>query len=527
MGTFQTAFTFKKGVLTNGSPLPGSDYISGLILYGTKPTAFPASGIKQMFSVQDAITVGITPNSTDETQAVAIITLVDTGAAGLTISYTVQEPINPTNTNASPNLVTLCNYTKVAGDASSATTYAANVTAAINANQAATGGYTATSALGVITLVARKGLGIYLNNGGFLAQSGTDTAHSTITEDFGTGSGGATAGVASVYNQFYYHISEYFRMNPNGQLWVGILASAPTTTFAEVQTLQVASGGQIRQVGVYAQSRALVTYGVTDANALNTICQTLDNNKMPLSAILVEDMHSVSDLTTLANLSLLNDEWVSINISQDGAAQGWALYQATVLSITNLGALLGAVSVAAVSACVGQPVAQFNISNGTENALPAFANNALFTSASVGLQTQLDNYRYIYTGTYTGYAGTYFSDSHCAIISNSNYAYIEQNRVEAKIERLLYQAYLPYLKSQLQLNANGSLFGPLVIALQSVGNNALAPMVQAGELSQVQTVINPLQNVQTQGYFLVTVNEINNPVARNIQISVNSVTTIS
>ena len=79
------------------------------------------------------------------------------------------------------------------------------------------------------------------------------------------------------------------------------------------------------------------------------------------------------------------------------------------------------------------------------------------TAVSVGLQTQLDQYRYIYAGVYVGYTGTYFSSSHTAIISNSNYAYIEQNRVYNKIQRILYQAYLPYLNSQLQLNADSAM----------------------------------------------------------------------
>jgi hypothetical protein len=526
MGAFQSSFTFNKSVLTNGSQLPGKDYITGLLFYGSAPAAFPASKVKNMFSVQDAINVGITPNHTDETAAKAIITLVDTGVAGQTISYSVQEPINPLNTSTNPNLITLCNYTKIAGDVLSATTYAANVAAAINANQANTGGYTATSSLGVVTLTARPGLGAYLNAGGFLTQSGTDTAYSTITQDFGTGSGGATVGVASKLDVWYYHISEYFRMNPNGNLWVGVFADSGYT-FVEIQTLQMAAQGDIRQIGVYRPSRALVTYGVTDANSINTICQTLDNNKMPLSAVLAEDIHSVTDLTTLPNLALLNDEWVSVNISQDGAAQGWTLYVTGAVSITNIGAIMGTISVNSVSADIAQPIPQNNISNGTENNLVAFANNALFTSVLPNVQTVLDNYRYIYTGNYVGYVGTYFNDDHCAIISNSNYAYIDQNRVEAKIERLMYQAYLPLLKSQLQLNADGTLFAPLIQALQSVGNNTLnTNMVNAGELSAVSTIINPRQNITAQGGIVITLYEVNNPIARTITVNVNSVSAI-
>ena len=66
MGVFQTAFTFQKGILTNSSQLPGQDYISGLVFYGTSPSGFPSSGVKQCFSIQDAINIGINDLQTQE-----------------------------------------------------------------------------------------------------------------------------------------------------------------------------------------------------------------------------------------------------------------------------------------------------------------------------------------------------------------------------------------------------------------------------------------------------------------------------
>ena len=522
MTSFNGNFTFNKGVLTNGAQLPGQDYISAMLFFGTAPGAFPTSGVKQMFSVQDAISVGITPNHTDETAAVGTY-LVTNGASGVgdTIAIYVQEPINPLNQNANPNKVLLALYTTVAGD-TTITTLVPNIVAAINANAAGNGGYVATSTVTntTVSIAARPGLGIFLNSGTPISVVITGaTITGTITQ--------FSAGVASKLDTFYYHISEYFRMNPNGNLFVGLFSVPSTYNFNEVQTIQTFANGVVRQIGVYSNVRTIVSNGIADANALNTICQTLDTNKMPLSAILVEDISAVSDLTTLPNLALLNDEWVSINLSQDGAAQGWNLYQATGKTVGNLGALLGAVSVGSVSSCVAQPIAQNNITDGVENQLPALGNNTTFKALSTGLQTLLTNYRYIYTGTYVGYTGTYFSGSHTAIISNSNYAYIEQNRVEAKIERLMYQAYLPYLNSQLQLNSDGTLTTQLVAALQSIGNNTLnTNMVAVGELSAVNTVINPNQNVTATGKLVVTLYEVNNPIARNIEVDVNSVTSI-
>lgn len=535
MGTFQTGITFRKGVLTNGSVLPGQDYISGLIFnnataIGTLLPNWPSNGIKQCLSVQDAINGGIlAPSSTskysDETLAVATYLVTNAGAAGDVISIYSQEPINPLSTGTSPNKVLLCTYTVTTAD-TTATLLAASIAAAINANSANNGGYTATNSTATLLITFRPGLGVFPNSGTPISVSITGTVAGTLTQP--TGSGSTVLGVASKLAVYYYHISEYFRMNPNGNLYVFIdTTGASTTTFTSVTTLQAAANGSIRQVGIYNEGRTLVSNIVADANTLNAVCQANDDNKKPLSAILVEDMSAVTDLTTLPNLSLLSDSWVSVNISQDGSAQGFALYKAYGKTISNLGALLGCVSAIPVSACIGQPIPTLNISNGTENQLPAVGNNTLFSNVSINLQTVLDNYRYIYSGNYTGYTGTYFNDSHCAIISNSNYGYIEQNRVEAKIERILYAAYLPLLKSQLQLNADGTLFAPLVFSLESVGQSALtSQMVAAGELSAVNVVVSPTQNVVTSGKLVVTVYEVNNPIARKIEVNINSVTSL-
>lgn len=517
MGTFQTGVIFKKGILTNSAPLPGSDYITGFCFYNsTPPTLWPSGLIKECFGIQDAINCGLTGLSEDETQSIATY-LVTAGASGAgdTISIFVQEPINPANTGASPNLVLIAKYTTVAGD-TVVNTLASNINIAINANAAFNGGYSSTVSTATVTIKARKGLGIFLNSG---------TPYSVVITGgsiAGTLTQNVVAGVASKFDRYFYHISEFFRLNAQAVLWVGIFPTG-TTTFAELTTLQTASVGQLRQALMYRDDRTHSSNFAADASTLNGVCQTLDDNKMPVSAVLVENMAAITDLSTLANLSLLTYEWVSPCIGQDGSGQGFNLWKASGVTISNAGAMLGCVSIAQVSECIGNPIPKFNISDGFENAIPAFSNGQLFSVITPGLQTQLDNYRWIYSGNFIGYSGTYFSDSHTCIIQNSNYAYIEQNRVQAKIERILYIAYLPYLKSQLSLNADGTIANTLISALESVGDNALSGMISSQELSGEVVIINPMQNVQATGKLIVTLYNQNNQIARKIEIDTNSV----
>lgn len=517
MGTFQTGVIFKKGVLTNSAPLQGSDYITGFCFYNSAPPAlWPTGLIKQCFGVQDAINCGITGLSEDETQSTATY-LVTNGASGAgdTISIFVQEPINPATTGTSPNLILIAKYTTIAGD-TVVNALAANISAAINANAAFNGGYKASVSTATVTITARKGLGIFLNAGtpySVVITGGTITG--TLTQN-------VVAGVASKFDRYFYHISEFFRINPQAVLWAGIFPTG-VTTFAELNTIQTASIGQIRQALMYRDDRVHASNFAADAATLNAVCQSLDDNKMPVSAVLVENMAAVTDLSTLANLSLLTYDWVSSCIGQDGSGQGFNIWKAGGVTISNAGAMLGCISIAQVSECIGNPIPKFDISDGFENAIPAFGNGQLFSAISPNLQTQLDNYRWIYSGNFVGYSGTYFSDSHTMIIQNSTYAYIEENRVQGKIERILYIAYLPFLKSQLILNTDGTISNTLIASLESIGDNALSGMISAQELSGEIVIINPQQNVSATGKFVVTLYNQDNEIARSIEINTNSV----
>lgn len=62
--------TFINGQGASKRLAPGQDYISGLILYGHKPSLF-TSPVIQMYSIIDAQNAGILNDYNDETQATA------------------------------------------------------------------------------------------------------------------------------------------------------------------------------------------------------------------------------------------------------------------------------------------------------------------------------------------------------------------------------------------------------------------------------------------------------------------------
>lgn len=496
--------TFIKGQGGLGRPLPGEDYISSLIFYtATLPSGFTSTDrIKRIFSVSDAENLGITANYSDETKATGTYLFTNAGATGDTIELKVLE--YPTATNSTGS-VSLGVYTRLSTD-TSVTLLGASYAAAINAGTA-THGYTATAATGTVTITAKAGLGIFLNSGTPISATIVGTIAGTITQF----SGGAYSKLAV----WHYHIAEYFRMNPKGDLFLAFYAVPTTYDFSEVQTVQHYAIGKIRQFAVYADG---TTYTSAKVQAAQTIATTLDSEHMPCSILVTFD-YSAATLSTLADLSGLNSNKVSVVIGQDGLNLGYSLFKGTGRSITTLGAVLGLVSSAKVSDDIAW-VANYNIAGGSENDIAAFANGVLFTATSTSQLNTLNTSRYIFLIKQVGYAGTWVNDSHTCILASSDYAYIENNRVIDKAIRNLRAGYLPALNSPILLNADGTLTDTSIAYFEGLGDQSLNQMVRDAELSDKLVQIDTKQNVLSTGQLAVNVELLPVGVARNIKVSI-------
>ncbi len=516
--------TFTKGQGGLGRPLPGEDYVSGMLFYranGNLPSGFTTSDrVKQVFSVAGAEALGITLDYSDETKAGGSYLITNAGATSDTVKIYVQEiggvtPSNPaltTNAEKALGKVLIASYTRASTDTTVALV-AAGVVAAINAGTLVHG-YSATLSTATVVITARAGLGVFLNSGTPITVTIVGTVAGTITQ--------FTGGVASLLAPMWYHISEYFRIQPKGNLWVGIYAIPGTYTFSEVQTIQIAASGKIRQMAVYAEAQQFATAQLT---ALQAIAATLETTHMPLSILYAADFVGLT-LSALTDLNLLSDQKVSAVIGQDRGALGYILFKGYGKSITCLGAVLGAVSLAKVSEDVAW-VQKFNLAIGTELNVSGFAEGSAYTAVDTNLLDQLDNYRYIFAIKYIGTDGTFINDSHTAVSSSSDYAYIENNRVIDKGIRLLRTAYLPYLNSPIVFNSDGTISDATVAALEAVGDGALDQMVRDADLSGKLVTVDPTQETASTGVLTVAVELLGVGVARNIQINIGYVLALS
>jgi len=363
-----------------------------------------------------------------------------------------------------------------------------------------------------IDITARVGTGISLDTGTPLAVTVTGTSAITVGSQF-------SGGVYSQLALWHYHISEYFRLNPTGNLWLGFYPVPSSYTFTELQDLQQFAGGTIRQCLIYHLAARTVLQVSEDCTAIQASEAILEGLHMPLSVIYAPNIAAVSSLATLQNLGLLTANKVSVCISQDAGGEGALLYLTSGVSVTTGGALLGAVSSAPVNVDIAW-VANYNMSDGVEDAIIGFSNGQLYTSISTNLLNQLDAYRYIFLRTFVDFTGSFFNDSHCAIAESSDYAYIENNRTIDKAIRVGRAALLPLLNSPILVNADGTITGNSIAVFRGALQQAADPMIRAGEISADGITISPTQQILSTSNFYIGFQIVPTGTARNISVNI-------
>lgn len=331
----------------------------------------------------------------------------------------------------------------------------------------------------------------------------------------GIASGSADHGVE------WYHISEYFRGNPDGELWIGYYdVPASTYDFEEIDTLQRAASGEIRQMGVYANA---LTYATSQITTIQGVVDGLVSDGMPVSVLYAADMSGITAVTgwsSVGDARALDARHVTPIASQDGGGAGKALYDSESYSITTLGHTLGFVSKSAVNQSIGNPE-NFNASNGVELETIALANgdlvSALTDTALGGIKD--DGYQIAIKRT-PKIAGTYYDRTPTATPATDDFAWIEFSRTVDKAVRLTDSALTPKLMSGVVVQADGTLSNDTVEYFRDVVIQALEGMKSDVEISNLAVLIDPTQNVQSTSTLVVVVKIQPTAIAEFITVNI-------
>lgn len=312
----------------------------------------------------------------------------------------------------------------------------------------------------------------------------------------------------------HYHISEFFRMNPNGELWLLLVAQTVTdwSLLADKDQAYAAkllrtANGRIRQLGVAFNPLAGYTpvlAGGLDAQLATVVskaqalAESEFDKKRPVD-IVVEGRHFNGTASAAGDLRALNAANVSVVVAQDrspGAPYTQSWTNTNVARHAALGTVLGTISAAQVQQNIGA-LALFNLTgNGAFLAAGLSSGQALESYSESDLGNLKDK-GYLFALTYAGYAGHYWCDSATCTEAASDFAYIENNRTMNKASRLAYTAMLPLLMGNVPVDAqSGTLDKNWIAWAEAQALAALSQMFRDGELSALPDVyIDPAQNV--------------------------------
>lgn len=317
-----------------------------------------------------------------------------------------------------------------------------------------------------------------------------------------------------------YHIAEAFRANPTLDLWVMITTgTSSSSTYSEIVTLQNATNGELRQIGIYEQ----VAFNVNNLNSIQGQINTNIANNKPCEAV-YQCNYSGMTLTSLTDLNTANAQNVTVCLGQDGGNVGAALYPVIGKSIGMVGLTLGAISSAIVSESIGF-VQNFNMDLVEMDTL-AFANGALYSAQDDNLITAIDNKNYTFLRKIVGTVGSYFNSDTTAIVSTSDYSNVHNNRTIHKAHRVLRSAMAPSISAPVYFNADGTMALYSIASFKGICDAALAQMVSASELSKYKTIINASQNVLSTKRLDITVELLPVGVANRIYINLGFVLSI-
>lgn len=499
--------TVNKSTSGLGRSLPNNDHISALVFYSdaTLPSGFSSSArIKTVYSLADAVALGITNTHLGETKSTATWAASAAGAVGDVVKITCA---------TIQGTVTLCNYTMVTGDTATTTTVATALKNAINA-LTYVHGFTATSSTNTLTIIATPGQGVFLNTGTPYTVTITGTVAGTLTQN-------VIAGVASDIDILYYHVKRFFARQPKGKLYIDIEATADVGTFSKVTTLQNNAQGEIIQAGTYYKSTAHTSAHLT---TMQSILTALETNKKPMAGMIMQgDYSAVTDWSLEPNLHLLSNANVQACIAQDGAGDGYVLWKATGKTIGAVGELLGTYALAKVNENPGW-VGKFPLVD-TEFDTIALANGDAYLSLSDGLIDNLNSYGYVFFRKLVGKSGSYWNGSFTAVATTSDYSKFNNNRTITKAVKNTRAILLDALNSPIKVNADGTLSDDVIGYFKGLCKQAIDPMMRDDEISAYDVIINPAQNVLSTGKLAVTIKIV--PVGDAEFIEVNIGFTIS
>jgi hypothetical protein len=299
-----------------------------------------------------------------------------------------------------------------------------------------------------------------------------------------------------------HHISEFFRLKPDGRLFILMLDGLLATNDAVIASAIRAN----RDIKLVAYIINEVADQAQDAQDLSAIADELKLDHIHTGAILVGAEANLATVLISAYADTRTEELplvTTIN-SADPAIAG---IKAAYSDYTALGTALGSLAARGVEENMGsvdindKPAARRgdNSYSITDKAKGLWMDAQLvggkkFADLTPGDRAALTEKGYVYAGSFGGFAGIYWSGSDT--MDDGDYKYIERNRIWAKVADGIRLALLPRVRRNISVDpTTGNLANTEVIELEGLAGKPLQAMTAAGEISGFVVTINPAQSL--------------------------------
>lgn len=317
----------------------------------------------------------------------------------------------------------------------------------------------------------------------------------------------------------WHRIREFFRLAPNGKLFLMLVSQATTLTqMADKTTTNGLAkllrdpkcAGKVRQAAIArnpadgytpvdgdssldgdvltVSAGPVYTGAIIKAQALAAEEETLHRPVV----IFVEGRGFNGTVGDAIDLHLLNCPQVAVTIGQDLDV---AALNALFAGYASVECLLGLAARRSVNECVGF-VADGNLQNQASSIFirPGISSNTALSGYTEANFVTLASKAYICPITYTGVSGVYFNRSFTCVAESDDYARIQLNRTIQKSIRLIYAALVPEINRNIKVDSQtGQMTPGMCKYFEEKGESALD--VMANEISGKSVFCNPAQNV--------------------------------
>ncbi len=290
---------------------------------------------------------------------------------------------------------------------------------------------------------------------------------------------------------FYEHISEFFRLAPEGTLYLFNDTTVEAVKSFLKENKEIKGFAIADDFGVETQETIISQYQTSVINVLYS-----ENRLIDFGIIGWNNFNFANAI----DLTELDAPQISVLVVGSG-----------ISNFAAVGAFLGMIAVRKVNENAGsvdiqnKPLEKRGTTDYTLTdknkglwLAPVLTGGETISSLSKAQLIDLENKGYIYAASYEGYPGAFFTNSKTCISQASDYCFIENNRVWNKAARALRIALLPEVKGVVKKDpSTGYIKSTTISRWTGIANKALEALVSNDEISGFENYINPAQVVNS------------------------------